>query len=217
MKPIKTEEFEIIRDATNKFIYTITFDKESKSLIRSLIKTGILQDATVYNDYKTVIFKAHSVKMLQSRTNFSYESALKMAFFLTKQLDYLIDKESECFYQYTTENIIIIDNAKYGYLSKEHLIKMDDDKQSIIFTTPFDRDGFVSPELLKIKTIPAKTNYKTIYYSLGLLLVDCLFEKSGNLFSNDLNILNPIKDTKLFYLIKRCFEFDEDKRLVYYI
>jgi hypothetical protein len=214
MKPIKTEEFEIIKDSTNKFVYTITFDKESKSLIRSLIKTGILQDATVYNDYKTVIFKAHSVKMLQSCTNFSYESALKMAFFLTNQLDYLIDKESECFYQYTTENIIIIDNAKYGYLSNEHLIKMDDDKKSIIFTTPFDRDGFVSPELLKIKTIPAKTNYKTIYYSLGLLLINCLFEKSDN---NDLSILNPIKDTKLFYLIKRCLELDVDKRLIYYI
>ena len=214
MKPIKTEEFEIIKDSTNKFVYTITFDKESKSLIRSLLKTGILQDATVYNDYKTVIFKAHSVKMLQSRTNFSYESALKMAFFLTNQLDYLIDKESECFYQYTTENIIIIDNAKYGYLSNEHLIKMDDDKKSIIFTTPFDRDGFVSPELLKIKTIPAKTNYKTIYYSLGLLLVDCLCVKSDN---NNLSILNPIKDTKLFYLIKRCLELESDKRLICYI
>ena len=218
---IKTDEYEITQDPKIKLIYTITFEKESKSLIKSLIKSGIIQGATIYDDYKSISFKAHTIKPLQEyKKNFSYESALKLVYNLTNQLKYLIEEESESFYRYTTDNIIVIDNDKFIYLSNENLMKIIEKTELIKFVAPFDRDGFVSPELLKIKSVPSTVNYRTIYYSLGLLVMDCLFDyqKENDILNiNDKEeLLTPIKDTKLFYLIKRCLHDDPDSRVIIY-
>jgi hypothetical protein len=233
MNPIiKTDEYEITQNAKNKSMFTITFtsvSESTKSLIKSLIKSSIILGATIYDSYKSISFKAHCIKTLnqykkdlinaKSVPNFSYLNTLKLVYYLTKQLSYLIDEESHSFYQFAPENIIVIDNSKFIYLSLNHLKKIDVKTEFIQFTTPFDRDGFVSPELLKIKSLPTTVNYRTIYYSLGLLAIDCLFDSK----ENDVNIyddnnleeiLAPIKETNLFYLIKRCLQREPMNRVV---
>jgi hypothetical protein len=242
MNPIiKTDEYEITQDPKIKLVYTITFTSASelseteqilkKPLIKSLIKSGTILGATIYDDYKSISFKAHSIKTLtqykkdltlaKSVSNFSYLTALKLVYYLTKQLTYLIEEESMSFYQFTPDNIIVIDNSKFIYLSLNHLKKIIDKTELIKFITPFDRDGFVSPELLKINSVPSTINYRTIYYSLGLLVMDCLFDY----VKEDINdkdkkekeeLLIPIKDTKLFYLIKRCLHEDPHSRVIIY-
>ena len=239
-KPIiKTDEYEITQDTKNKSIFTITFingmtvineliNESTIPLIKSLIKSSIILGATVYDNYKSITFKANSIKTLKEYkenlilaklvSNFSYLTTLKHVYYLTKQLNYLIYEESECFYQFTPENIIVIDNSKFIYLSVNHLKKIDKKTELIRFTTPFDRDGFVSPELLKIKSLPSLVNYRTIYYSLGLLVLDCLFnykENDINIDSDNLEeIMGPIKETKLFYLVKRCLHEEPTSRVI---
>ena len=133
MNPIiKTDEYEITQDPKIKLVYTITFTSacelsKENPLIKSLIKPGTILGATIYDDYKSISFKAHSIKTLtqykkdltlaKSVSNFSYLTALKLVYYLTKQLTYLIEEESHCFYQFTPENIIVIDNSKFIYLS----------------------------------------------------------------------------------------------------
>lgn len=233
MNPIiKTYEYQITQDAKNKSIFMITFTNTSeptKSLIKSLTKSSIILGATIYNNYKSISFKAHSIKTLnqykkdltrtKSVPNFSYLNTLKLVYYLTKQLTYLIDEESHSFYQYDPENIIVIDNSKFIYLSLNSLKKVDEKTEFIQFTTTFDRDGFVSPELLKINSLPTLVNYRTIYYSLGLLAIDCLIdykENDVNIYddTNLEEILGPIKETKLFYLIKKCLQREPMNRVV---
>ena len=176
-------------------------------------------------------FKAHSIKTLnqykqdltsaKSVPNFSYLNTLKLVYYLTKQISYLIEEESQCFYQFTPENIIVIDNTKFIYLSLNHLKKIIEGTELIKFVAPFDRDGFVSPELLEVKLVPSTINYRTIYYSLGSLIMDCLFDylrEEINIkeIKNINNILDPIKDTKLFYLIKRCLHEEPTCRVIYF-
>ena len=237
MNPIiKTDEYEITQDAKNKSIFTITFinelnelnepKNEKKSLIKSITKSGIILGATIYDNYKSVSFKAHTIKTLnqykkdlthaKSVPNFSYLNTLKLVYYLTKQLSYLIEEDSNCFYQFTPENIIVIDNSKYMYLSLNHLKKIDDKTELIRFTAPFDREGFVSPELLRIKSVPATINYRTIYYSLGLLVLDCLFDYKEKDINNLEEVMGPIKETKLFYLVKRCLDDEPISRVVHF-
>jgi hypothetical protein len=239
MNPIiKTDEYEITQDAKNKSIFTITFINEitlknelTNELIKSITKSGIILGATIYDNYKSISFKAHSIKTLnqykkdlisgKSVPNFSYLNTLKLVYYLTKQLSYLIEEESHCFYQFIPENIIVIDNTKFIYLSLNHLKKIIEKTELIKFVAPFDRDGFVSPELLKVKSVPSTINYRTIYYSLGLLVMDCLFDYiNEEIDIKEIkkinNILNPIKDTKLFYLIKRCLHEDPTFRVIYF-
>ena len=231
MNPIiKTDEYEITQDAKNKSIFTITFINELKKtneLIKSITKSSIILGATIYDNYKSISFKAHSIKtlnqykadLMQAKLvpNFSYLNTLKLVYYLTKQLSYLIEEESESFYQFTPENIIVIDNSKYMYLSLNHLKKIDEKTELIRFTSPFDRDGFVSPELLKIKSVPTTINYRTIYYSLGLLVLDCLFDYKENDTSNLEEIMGPIKETKLFYLVKRCLDEEATNRVIFHL
>jgi hypothetical protein len=235
MNPIiKTDEYEITQDPKNKTLFTIAFTSAfTSALLKSLVKPNIILGATIYDNYKSMSFKAHSIKTLnqyktdlisaKSVPNFSYLNTLKLVYYLTKQVSYLIEEESQCFYQFTPENIIVIDNSKFIYLSLNHLKKIIDGTELVKFVSPFDRDGFVSPELLAIKSVPSNINYRTIYYSLGLLIMDCLFdylreEIDITNITNDNNniILNPIKETQLFYLIKRCLHEDPASRVIHF-
>lgn len=249
MNPIiKTDEYEITQDPKNKTLFTIAFTSETtrsemtvkntntstSALLKSLVKPNIILGATIYDNYKSMSFKAHSIKTLnqyksdlisaKSVPNFSYLNTLKLVYYLTKQVSYLIEEESQCFYQFTPENIIVIDNSKFIYLSLNHLKKIIEGTELVKFVAPFDRDGFVSPELLAIKSVPSNINYRTIYYSLGLLIMDCLFDYINQEIdvtnitnnNNNNNILNPIKDTKLFYLIKRCLHEDPISRVIHF-
>ena len=136
---IKTDEYEITQDAKNKSIFTITFTnemtvinestnelKKTNELIKSITKSGIILGATIYDNYNSISFKAHSIKTLnqykadlthaKSVPNFSYLNTLKLVYYLTKQLSYLIEETHNSFYQFTPENIIVIDNSKFIYL-----------------------------------------------------------------------------------------------------
>ena len=143
---------------------------------------------------------------------------------MCKQLQYLITVKYECFYEYIIENIIVIDDDKFIYLSNEDLLKLSESNK-INFIKPFNREGLISPELLKINSIPSELNYKTIYYSLGALVVYFLFDKNinnkndfKNDFKDNLNeILKPIEGTKLFGLLNRCLCEEANERSIIYL
>ena len=220
---LSTDEFSVYKNEKNNTFFRIEFQENSESLINSLIKTKMLIASSIDDEYKSISFRASSVKSLKKflfkKENTNYENALKLILSLTKQFQYLITKEYKCFYEYIIENIIVIDNEKFMYLSNEDLLKLSDPNK-IQFIKPFNREGFVSPELLKIVSIPSELNYKTIYYSLGALVVYFLFEKNINYkdgFNYDINeILKPIEGTKLFGLLNRClFEKANERSIVY--
>ena len=159
-------------------------------------------------------------KFISNKENINYENTLNLVVSLTKQIQYLIITECDCFYEYIIENIIVIDDDKFLYLSNDDLLKLSD-SNTFNFTKPFNRNGFISPELLKINSIPSELNYKTIYYSLGALVVYFLFDKNINNkdgFNFDINeILKPIEGTKLFGLIIRCLFQESNERSIVYI
>jgi hypothetical protein len=218
---LSTDEFSISK-INNDF--TIDFQITSESLINSLIKTKIIICSAISDNYQSISFKSSSVKSLKKfmnkKENINYENTLKLIVSLTKQLQYLITTERECFYEYNIENIIVIDNDKFVYLSNDDLLKLSDINK-VNFNKPFSREGFVSPELLKIISIPSELNYKTIYYSLAALVVYFLFNININNkdeLKYDLNeILKPIEGTKLFGLINRClFEEASERSIIYF-
>ena len=227
---ISTDDFSVYKNEKDNTLFTIEFQENSEPLINSLIKTKIIIATSISDEYKSVSFRASSVKSLRrfilKSENINYENALKIILSLTKQLQYLITREYLFFYEYIIENIIVIDNEKFIYLSNEDLLKLSETNK-IQFVKPFNREGFISPELLKINYIPAELNYKTIYYSLAALIVYFLFEKNINNINNinkkdefngDLNeILKPIEGTKLFGLLNRCLFEEASSRSIIHL
>ena len=100
------------------------------------------------------------------------------------------------------------------------------DNEYIDITYPFSPgDFYMSPEHWSIKEIPANIHYKACYYSLACLIIHGYTNikddiKDINNMNNNINHkleLLPIKDTKLYYLLKRCITEDIKNRCILYI
>ena len=233
---IKTPTFQIGQDENNKNTYKIFFSSYNESIIKSITKSKIILGAITTEKYNTLTFKATSVQTfkqfqedLEKETGerkMNYESILKMTHNLASQLNYLITNNFKTFLGYSPENLIVIDKNKFIYLSNEYLLDIDDEQ--LIITFPFSQNDFLmSPELLDIKEIPSFINYKVTYFSFGYLI---LYGLTG-----DDNLLNDIqektiqekiklqmettsiKNTKLYWLLKRCLVEESKKRSILFI
>ena len=200
MREIYTIDDVKIRVDDQTGIFRIEFAHPTPSLIRSLVKTKLIQGATSTSDYKTIQFKATSVKSfaqfqsdLKAATgasNLPIGIAAHMTGCLTQQLKYLISTESRTILGYAAANVIVINDKKFAYLGSEFvseieaLIQDDDnhdnhDNHNTQICYPFSpTDFFVSPELLRITELPSYVHYKTAYFSMACLIIYALLNNT---------------------------------------
>ena len=225
------DEFDIYQDNRKSTLFTITNNKSANNinpssnhllnpLFDSIVKTKLISNSTVLtqnNIFKSISFKAFNVesfnrfKERHNKTNGShklpYEMILNIIYSLSKQILYLLKNESKCFYKLDVSNILVIDDCNFIYLSYQDL--KDIKGKNICIYTPISKNtGYLSPELKISKTIPILVSYKTIFYSLGSLIIDNI---------NNIDDLSCIKDTKLYYFLKRCLYEEPDKRFLLYV
>ena len=220
----------------NNQTYTIELKYISYSLINSLLKTRIITGGSTDEYYKTLTFKAESVKTLceyqnekkkeRGKKNLLIPEIAKMISTLSKQLEYLIDIESKTIIGYNINDIIVINNDKFIFLGSELITKINSEETNLaIISCPFStKDFFVSPELLKINVIPSLFHFKSCYFSFACLLIFSLL--GDNEFYKDflnhrnvkkiLDILHnhPIKDTRIYWLLSRCLVEEADERSI---
>jgi len=223
---IKTDDFSIEQDANTPHLHTITslHSSTTQLLFDSLIKTRILVGATTTTkantNKTTLVFTATSVAQLKKRH--SYNKALQILFHLSKQLHHLIENTNHCFLGYSPENTIIVDETKCFYLSTEHLQPINPNNH-IPITFPFSQDDFfLSPELKKIKEIPSQVHFKTSYYSLACLILYSLTDSYhlDHLEEQEQEpeqVFTQIKETKLYWLLKRCLHENPLLRSITYL
>jgi hypothetical protein len=202
----------------------------SEPLVASFTKTNILLGCTITDNYKTITFNSASVKSLTSfRNNFINNKIPmglihKLIYDLSTQLKYLINKYGKCFIGYSIKHVIVVDDNTFIYLpNNEDICDIEDD--AITITCPFSQDDFFqSPETILVNSVPSYIHYKTVYYSLACLIMYCLKNEYSCLIKTDLierneELLNTlvVKDSKLYYLLKRCLTKDANKRYFIYI
>lgn len=230
-KLISNNEYDVFKDPKIDTSFYISLKKSNASLLNSLVRTHIILGSSIIDNYQTLHFKAASLESYEKYKDtlyanngtkkFPYKTLLKMVYFLSKQLKYLITSEEKCFYEFNPEYIMVIDETKFIYLSGSHLLEMDENHIQII--RPFilnnekNNIDFVSPELRKIKEIPSNLHFKTIFYSMACLII---FSLTNEIINTDTNIdemeekLTSIKETKLYWLIKRCLDIEPEKRVL---
>ena len=76
-------------------------------------------------------------------------------------------------------------------------------------------DEFISPELENNTSLPIIVTITSTYYSLALLCIKCLGGLAGK--AGDDFILNSIRNTKMYFFLKRCLEKDPKKRYFLYL
>jgi serine/threonine protein kinase len=189
----ENESLKIIQDKNNKTMYKIEFNYPSRPLVRSLIKTRIIQGGTLTDDYLCLRFKALSVvsfpvfreqhKMERGSKILSINIVANMLSSLSSQLNYLTTKESRMIIGYAPGNIIVINGNTFAFLGSDLVAEIDPvGKEMAIISCPFKvTDFFASPEMLKIKELPSYIHYKNSYFSLGCLLLYALTGVSDTL------------------------------------
>ena len=225
------ETFKIYKDTQRENRFQIeSITSSSSTIFSSFTKTKLLIGTTVTNDNKSLFFKAKSIlslqkyqsylKKTQGTIRFSYDQLITFIYCFIKQLNYLIHQEKQCFYKYTLDNIIVIDYHTFLYLGQTHLKPINHENNTLSFTTTFCKDGYISPSLNNINTIPNQIHYKTICYSLGLVAID-LFSKDEikkELLEEELiKIKDPIlsiqsiQGTKLYSFLERTLNEEVTK------
>lgn len=228
-----THEFDISQDKNKNTIFTIDSKKEkSLSLFRSIVNSKIVNSSSIlYDEHKNILLKmkASSIqsfdqfkekqKQITGANKLPDKLLLNIIFSLTKQIFYLLNKESKCFYKLVISNILVIDDCKFIYLSNEHLKDVKENKIHIY--SPISKNiGYLSPELENAKSIPILVNFKSLFYSLGLLILDNMRSNVETTINKEVNIedqLFCIKDTKLYYFLKRCLSDNPEKRFLLYL
>jgi hypothetical protein len=229
-KIIITSEFIISQDNRKKSIFNISPINQdepiSQYLLFSLTKTKILKNYTILDNGNILMIKASSIKTLEefkkeeknkNKTDrLTYINLCKISYYLTKQLTYLINNESKCFYTYDLNNIIVIDNI-FVYLCNSHL--KDINNNTICIYSPISKKNpYLSPELFKTSKLPIMINYKTIFYSLGLVIIESfLSDNETTKISEILDKLKLYQGTKLYYFLERCLKEEPTERYLLYV
>lgn len=209
--------------------YCILLEKSNESLIKSITKTNIILGPTITNNYTVISFHANNIqtwKEYSKAGKVSYNTFMRLIYYLSLQLKYLIETCNQTFIGYSPEHILVINNERFIYLHVNQLHNIHN--ECIDITYPFSPDEFyMSPEHRSIKEIPATIHYKACYYSLACFIIHGYSNQKHDLKDvnniNNINNINhqlellPIKNTKMYYLLKRCISDDVKNRCILYI
>ena len=230
---IKSENYEISKSEDS--IYRINFRSDAYEMVSSIIKSKLIVGSTTDETYKTIIFKAESVKTLTKYLNdykvrigkntMLVSDVAKMIRSLVMQLSYLINKTSSTILGYNPNDIIVINDEKFAFLGSEFVANFEEGTEEAIISCPFSpTDFFFSPEILKISELPSKIHYKTSYFSLACLIVNVMLGNTEfykeylrhRSISKILDELNShfMKDTKIYWLLSRCLVEDPKDRSI---
>ena len=200
-------------------ITTLTLSSPNKILLQSLFP--FVKGLTIQTSSKA---KFHAMSVMRF-SEFKKENApLTMKTIerlienLTNQLQYLSKKHNHTFYRINPQDIVVIDFSQFLYISSDDLMPLTESNE-IIFTRPFCKDYYISPEIKEIAILPSKINAKTIYYSLGSFIIDLLYTffsiKCAKATTTP-TIPTQIKYTKLYWFLHRAtMSTPEDRHLLF--
>ena len=91
--------------------------------------------------------------------------------------------------------------------------KTIDHMGEIQFIEPYikNSDTLICPEMRENNKLPFKLNYRYCFHSVGQYILYYIFN------STDTQNLEYLKNTPLFWFIKRCMDSDPNKRLLLYV
>lgn len=191
--------------------WVLKLNNQNDILIKSFSYS--LPDAITNSNMSNITFEADNIMLIKDHPKFTYISILKLIKSLSKQL-VVLTNYNYSFSQYDLENIIVVDNNEYLYISKEHFVPINTTTNNITISLPFKKTNLSSPELRQLETLPSETTVKTIYYSLASLILYLLFNVA-DVSSNHINVMDiliPIKETKLYWFILRGIEQNPKER-----
>lgn len=206
----------------NDFTYSLQDMGENSEQLFLSIKR-LLKVANIDLFTKTITFSAEHVTTLkkyifsQPNNIITHKMVVLLIYTISKQIK-ILQEDGYGLYGFDLDKILLIDNI-FVVSSSEYILPLSNNY--FVFSCPFNRPYFSSPEIIKLTKLPSKIHYKSCFYSLGLLVIYSLLNKYllvGNEIQSQTEIeslLSPFENTKLYWFLKRAINEDiNDRRLM---
>ena len=145
---------------------------------------------------------------LKLKKDFTYQDGENIAKHMTVLVNHLL-LEGYALYSLSIEDIYVINNSKYLFTNPQRCVPVTPAKR--IVKSPYNTHGeFIAPELVDLQPkIPIDRAVSN--WCIGALLMHLLFK------TKDETKLEVIKETSLYYFIKRCLDKNVELREVLYM
>lgn len=145
------------------------------------------------------------LKVTLEKRKLTYYEAIKMVYDIEVQIK-LLENNNQGLLLLSIDDIYIINNH-YIIVNNANIFSLVQGK--LFINRPFNnKSPFLAPEFNGVTKIPIKSNKSVSYYSFALMIINLMG------ISND---LKDIKNTKLYYMLKRCLNKEPTNRFFLYI
>jgi len=178
----------------------------------------VLTGLSSSKDDKTLIARAKSVQTLaQLLTHYKYgldySTVNAMIVSLAKQITFL-ERNKYGIVHFSLHDIIVVNDSRFFFANSSLVSPIYNGRMDIL--RPLKPNKFMSPETLLIKELPATLDYRSSYYSLGVISAYVLLKVNINYKKLDPE-LDPIIATPLYWGIRRSVIKDPNSRFLLYI
>lgn len=156
------------------------------------------------NEGTKIIFHASNVVTLAdvlAKRHLTYDEALVMVGFLTKQLMFL-NERNVTILGFDLKDILVLNDVSLFFIASPMNVKGISGKK-IDFDLPFYKPEFVSPLVADVSSIPSSVSCFVDRYSLAIVVIYAIGMSNMN--------LDLIKNTKLYWFLKRCLDHYEGR------
>lgn len=161
---------------------------------------------------------AESIVPLRELLPMDYNQVENMIKQIGLQLEVLSLKYKKGVLYLNVEDIIVIDHSLFflrgleSGIGIQSGIRIQKEELSITYPLKIEKadEQFIAPELkqkMAEKVLPFKTSLTGVYYSLGKLSLYCL----------QLEDLETLKGSKMYYFLERCLKVEPAERYFFYI
>lgn len=184
-----------------------------------------------YPNKYSFLLNAESIQLFtkqltKSTTTYKYNkiyhisTCLSLFSHLSQQINFF-NKNKYSYLGFNSNTILCINQNIFINLDLLYLSPIVSD--FILVDEPITQPSFSNPEIIHLPVLPTKIHKKCIYYSLGVLLIQYLLDQ--NLLVNNKikeqqeidQLLQPIKNSKIYWCIQRCLNLNVKDRLLLFI
>ena len=209
----------VIQIIKNKNNYTI------KSTHNNFFKE-ILYEFNVQSEKETtsteINVKLDSVVSLQEYLNNKPDKLLELYEItfviqdLIKQINYL-ESNNKTVSHFSIEDFLILNNNLCLFIGLDKIYDFDKNGNFQIQELFKKNNRFLSPEIKNMTTIPALINYKSCYYSLGLLILKIFIDIEISNENEFIEKTNLIRGLPSYWFIKNLLVENHNDRHILYI
>jgi hypothetical protein len=187
----------------------------------SKLLTGIFdsdKNIFFFNATNVVTFR-HFLEQYNWKIHFN--TIIEMIDSLSKQIN-ILSSNGFSYIGFDLDDILVINKNTFLIINSEYILPLQKNENIMkIYFPPNKLPYFSNPELINMSTLPGTIYIQSLYYSIGVLVIFSLFNeyllvaneiKDWNTI--DKSLLNKIKNTKIYWFLKRCLEDDPKKRIL---